>query len=178
MDTRLDGRRADAGAAPRQLLPIEAYTGEEWFRRERKELFARSWLFAGMTEDLPHAGSFKCIDAGEAPLVLMRDHEGRLRAFHNVCRHRGARLLEGEGTLGRRLTCFYHSWSYELDGRLAGITFEEDQFRGIDKSCYGLHPAQVATWKNLVFVNADATAEPFEEWLGDVTANCKCSGDD
>jgi Rieske 2Fe-2S family protein len=170
MDTRLDGRRAEAEAAPRQLLPIDAYTGEEWFRRERKSLFGRSWLFAGMTEDLPRPGSYRCLDAGEAPLILLRDHEGRLRAFHNVCRHRGARLLEGEGTLGRRITCFYHSWSYELDGRLASVTFEEDQFRGIEKSCHGLHPARVATWKNLVFVNAGAAAEPFDEQLGDVTA--------
>src|SRR5687768_8849656 len=98
MDTRLDGRRADAEAAPRQLLPIEAYTSEEWLRHERKSLFARSWLFAGMIEDLPRPGSYRCLDAGAAPLVLLRDQEGRLRAFHNVCRHRGARLLEGEGT--------------------------------------------------------------------------------
>jgi choline monooxygenase len=169
MDTHRDLHPTQpAAAAPRQLLPIEAYTSDEWFRREQKTLFAKSWLFAGMAEDLPENGSYRVLDAAGASLILLRDHQGTLRAFHNACRHRGARLLEGEGKLRRRLTCFYHSWTYDLDGSLAAVTFEKDQFVGLDKTCLGLFRAAVGTWKNLVFVNPDPEAQPFEEWLGDV----------
>jgi Rieske 2Fe-2S family protein len=122
-----------------------------------------------MTEDVAEPGSYRCIEVGGAPLILLRDREGELRAFHNVCRHRGARLLEGEGTLRRNITCFYHSWTYNLSGELVGITFERDQFSTIDKACHGLFPAAVGIWRNLVFVNADPAAESFSSWLGNVT---------
>jgi Rieske 2Fe-2S family protein len=167
MDTHRDLSPLRATEAPRQLLPVEAYNSDEWFRREQSKLFAHAWVFAGMAEDVPEPGSYRVVETGAASLILLRDTGGQLRAFHNTCRHRGARLLEGEGKLGRRLTCFYHRWSYELDGRLAAVTFEEDQFAGLDKSCLGLFPAGVGTWKNLVFVNADPGAQQFEEWLGD-----------
>lgn len=68
-----------AAGAPRQLLPIEAYTSDEWFRSEQKTLFAKSWLFAGMAEDFPENGSYRVIDAAGASLILLRDHEGKLR---------------------------------------------------------------------------------------------------
>lgn len=170
MDTRLDAASSDTAVAPRQLLPLEAYTGAEWFRREQETLFAHSWVFAGMTEDLKDPGDYLAVEAGTIPLFLLRGHDGELRAFHNVCRHRGVRLLEGRGNVGRRVVCFYHSWSYELTGELASVTLERDQFPAIDKSCLGLQPAKVGIWQNLVFVNADPAAEDLSDWLGDLPA--------
>jgi phenylpropionate dioxygenase-like ring-hydroxylating dioxygenase large terminal subunit len=180
MDKRRDAREMMAtgaytseawlqrGQQPRQLLPIEAYKSEEWFRREQTELFGRSWLFAGMTEDWKAPGDYRCVQTGPSSLIVLRDKQNELRAFHNSCRHRGTRLLEGQGNLRGAITCFYHNWTYDFSGRLTSVTLERDQFPGIDKSCYGLHQAKVATWKNLVFVNPDPAAQSLTDWLADI----------
>src|SRR5215469_2034474 len=154
---------------PRQLLPVEAYTSENWFRREQRELFGSTWLFAGMVEDVQSPGDYMALQNGGPPIFVLRDKEGQLRAFHNVCRHRGARLVQGTGNLGRAIICFYHNWTYELSGELKSATLERELFPELDKTCHGLHPATVATWKNLVFVHPDPdAAPPFADWLADV----------
>src|SRR5579871_3247298 len=155
----------------RQLLPADAYTSREWFDREQQELFGKSWAFAGMVEDVKAPGDFKCVDVGSAALVLMRDHQNALRAFHNMCRHRGSRLLEGSGNIkGDSLICFYHKWTYSLarDLQLVGVPFQREVFPDLDKTCYRLLPAKVAIWKNLVFLHPDPEAEPLEDWLADI----------
>ncbi len=156
----------------RQLLPNRAYTAVEWFRREQKELFARSWTFACMAEDLKEAGDYLCTEVAAHPIILLRDREGKLRAFHNVCRHRLSRLLEGRGTLTRAITCFYHGWSYDLTGALVAVPYERTRFDEVDKSCLGLVPVQIGEWKNLVFVNPDPKAESLEAWLDDLPTRC------
>jgi len=155
----------------RHLLPASAYTSQEWFDREQRELFGTSWTFAGMTEDVKAPGDYKCVDVGSSALVLMRDLRDRLVAFHNVCRHRGARLLEGSGNIpGESLVCFYHKWTYNLadELKLIAVPFQREVYPDLDKSCYALRPAKVATWKNLVFLHPDADAEPFGDWLSKV----------
>lgn len=150
----------------RQLLPVEAYVSPDWFRREQAELFGKHWAFVGMAEDFMRAGDYRCVQVGRHSLVVLRDKEGGLRAFHNSCRHRGTRLLEGSGNVGSVLTCFYHSWTYDLAGRLIGVPQEREQFPGLDKSCLGLRPAKVAAWKGMVFAHGEPDAGPFEAWLG------------
>jgi len=155
----------------RQLLPVEAYTSPDWLARENRNLFGDTWAFAGMDEDVKAPGDYKCVDSGDAALVLIRDAENRLRAFHNVCRHRGTRLLEGSGHIaGNVLSCFYHKWTYSLaDGfPLVSVPHEQAVFPTLDKSCFSLHPARVATWMNLVFVHPDPDAVAFEDWLADI----------
>jgi Rieske 2Fe-2S family protein len=156
---------------PRQLLPPEAYTSAAWFEREQRELFARSWLFACFADDLPAAGDYLCVRAGRASLVVVRDGEGGLRAFHNVCRHRGARLLEGKGNAGGAIRCFYHAWSYGLDGGLASVSLAHGQFPGLDREPLGLRPAAIGQWETMVFVNPEPAAEPFATWLAGAPAS-------
>lgn len=158
----------NAPISPKQIMSAETYISADWFRREQQELFGRSWVFAGMTEDLAKPGDYQIVSTGRASLILLRDRAGGLRAFHNQCRHRGTRLLEGKGNIPRAITCFYHNWTYDLTGALLSVTLEREQFPDIDKSCHGLRPASVATWRNLVFVNPDPAAEPFEQWLADI----------
>jgi choline monooxygenase len=156
---------------PRQLLPLEAYTSSDWHERERKELFGRTWTFAGMVEDVGRPGDYVTVQCGDASLVVLRDMTGRLRAFHNVCRHRGARLLEGSGNIQRGLiSCFYHKWTYNLKGelQLASVPYQQELFPCLDKSLYGLHHAKVATWKNLLFAHPDPHAMSLDEWLADI----------
>ena len=149
----------------RQLLPVEAYTSEAWFAREQRELFTRTWSFCGMTEELKAPGDYKCVTIGGAPYVLLRDGQGQLRGYHNICRHRGSRLLEGSGNTGSTMVCFYHRWSYALDGSLLGVPQARAEFPDLDKSCNSLLQVQVATWRNLIFVNPDLTAESLDTWL-------------
>ena len=99
-------------------LPNVAYTSEDWQRLENTRLFARSWSFAGYAHDLPNPGDAVPVDLAGMPLVLVRDGDGEIRAFHNVCRHRGATILEEKACGLKFLTCPYHAWAYDLTGAL------------------------------------------------------------
>ena len=81
-----------------QLLPPEAYTSRAWFEREQRELFGRSWHFAGMATDAPNPGDYMCTQSGLYPLFVVRQEDGSLKAFHNICRHRGSLIVEGRGS--------------------------------------------------------------------------------
>ena len=147
-------------------LPFSWYSDDELLRRERASIFARSWQYAGRAADVAEPGSFLTSDAGGVPILVTRDGEGTLRAFANVCRHRGAVLTDGCGTR-ETIQCHYHAWTYDLDGslRAAPRSDREEQF---DKDEWSLLPTSVGTWGPFLFVNPDATAEPLEEWLGEL----------
>jgi phenylpropionate dioxygenase-like ring-hydroxylating dioxygenase large terminal subunit len=147
-------------------LPTAAYTDQDWFERERRELFDHTWQFVGMLDDFARDGDFRTSDIGSSQLVVIRSEGTTLRAFHNVCRHRGARLFEGNGNAGREVRCFYHSWAYGFDGALKRIP-QRDQFPELDMACLGLHRASVDSWNGLVFVHPDPDAQPLAEWLGE-----------
>jgi len=147
-----------------ETLPYSWYTDDELVRCERSLIFARSWQYAGRAAQVAQPGSFLATDAGGIPIVVTRDDDGELRAFLNVCRHRGAVLTEG---CGRRSTvqCHYHAWTYGLDGSLLaapGSKLEPD----FDPSQFSLFPVQVDTWGPFVFVNPDLEADPLSATLG------------
>lgn len=146
------------------LLPVEAYTSPHWFEREQQELFAQTWQFVGMREEWSQAGHYACVDVGRAPLVIVADADGTLRAFHNICRHRGTQLLSGSGQLDSGIRCPYHSWLYSLSGVLQGLP-QPDLFPDIQKTQLGLLPAAVETWKGMVFVHTDPQAVPLASWF-------------
>lgn len=150
-----------------QLLPAEAYFAQDWFDREQEQLFGRTWRYAGMTGDYARPGSYRSVQAGRHPLVVVRGHDGVLRAFHNVCRHRGAAVLPGDGRVRRNIVCPYHNWTYGLDGCLLAVT-QRREVEPHDRSTLGLHPAALEVWRGLVFVHPDPDAEPLLEWLGDL----------
>ncbi len=151
----------------RQLLPVEAYRSPDWLERERQAIFSRAWSFAGLESDLEAPGDYRVLPAGQASLILLRDQDGALRAFHNICRHRGTELLEGCGKLGRTIVCPYHKWSYDLEGALLGMPEQRACFAGLDKAALGLHRAALACFKGMVFLHPDAEpAVAFEDWIG------------
>ena len=104
-----------------QILPREAYTDADWFARERKAIFAREFHFVGFASDLKAPGDFVTVTICGYPMIILRDQDEALRAFHNLCRHRGTELLEGTGNCGKTIVCPYHRWTYMLDGRLRGL---------------------------------------------------------
>jgi len=153
----------------RSLLPPEAYWSEAWFEREQDLLFGHTWHLVGSEHELAEPGDFLTYTAGHDPLVVVRALDGELRAFHNMCRHRGMQLLEGCGSTRSGIVCPYHFWNFGLDGELRKLP-QPEQFPDLDREDWGLVPASVGTWGGLVFVHPDA-GESVEAWLGDLPAN-------
>jgi choline monooxygenase len=149
------------------LLPVRAYTAVEWHAREMERIFGRSWGFAGLASALANPGDYLTVDAGRAAIAVLRGKDNQLRAFHNICRHRGAKLLEGKGNLTGGVKCFYHAWAYGFDGALVGVP-QAEQFPGLDKPKLGLKPAALGVFRDMIFVHPDpAAAAAFDSWLGE-----------
>lgn len=130
-------------------LPAELYTSEAAFRADLDVFFHRHWIMAAFEADVPEPGDVRAIEVGETSILILRDDDGSVRGFHNVCRHRGARLLpSGSHSVGR-LICPYHQWSYDLTGELKHAAH---MGRALNKSCFGLRPIGVRVIAGLVMV--------------------------
>jgi choline monooxygenase len=151
-------------SAPRLAPALDAryYRDPELAELEQKKIFARSWQLVGHVSNLPNPGDYLTGTAGVEPVLVLRADDGELRAFRNVCRHRGSRLLNGSGQCGKAIRCLYHGWTYRLDGELIGVP-EGRSIAGLDKAELGLFPARVETMCGLVFVNLDIHAQPLAE---------------
>ncbi len=109
-------------------LPQDLYTQTDIFDFDMAAIYGRSWLLAGMACELPNAGSYISLMVGKWPILITRDKEGVIRAFHNSCRHRGSMICPlGSGT-APKLVCPYHRWTYDLDGSLFAATRMPDDF--------------------------------------------------
>jgi Rieske 2Fe-2S family protein len=147
-----------------ETLPAELYRSHEVYEREIDTVFRRSWACAGRAEYVAEPGAYHATDVAGQNIVIVRDHDGTLRAFHNVCRHRGALLCDaGTGTLKRAIKCPYHAWAYGLDGKLIGTpNVRPDE---IDRSQYGLHGLPSAEWEGTLFVDIGGNAGPFDDYI-------------
>jgi glycine betaine catabolism A len=151
---------------PQKTLPARYYTDPEVFRQELESFFCKTWICAGRSEQVANAGDFFQREVAGESILVTRAAGGELRAFYNVCRHRGTRMCrEPEGKFAGRIQCPYHGWTYGLDGRLLGAPHMEESFRHED---YPLHAVQVADWDGHVFLNLDAQAEPLAAQLADL----------
>ncbi|MBN3561957.1 aromatic ring-hydroxylating oxygenase subunit alpha [Aliamphritea spongicola] len=153
------------------LLPKSAYTSQSWFEREQATIFENNWQFAGFTEDLPAPGDFLTVQAGRTSIMIIHGPDGELRAFHNMCRHRGTRLLRTCGKAGKAITCPYHDWSYDFKGNLIAVPQQKEEFAGLDKSKLSLHPAQVSCWDNMIWIHPDPEAPSLQTWLQGIEAH-------
>lgn len=144
------------------------------YELEREAIFAKCWLNVGRIEQLPRTGSYftKELDAAGTSLVVVKAADGVVRAFHNICRHRGNKLVwddyPGEETAGtcRQFTCKYHGWRYDLEGHLNFVQ-QEQEFFDLDKALYGLAEVQCEVWEGFVFVNLDPdNTTSAREYLG------------
>ena len=156
MATAVDGR----------TLPFEWYSDPAVLRLEQERIFRRSWQYAGRADQVAEPGAFFTCAAGDVPIVIVRDRERRLRAFVNVCRHRGSLVCEGEGRR-ETLQCPNHAWTYDLDGSLRAAP-RSDREPGFDRSELGLVPVGAEEWGPFVFVNPDADASPLADVLGEL----------
>jgi len=134
--------------------PVEDYISPEQAAVEARALFRRRPIVVGLSADLSAAGDYVTCDGTGMPILAVRGRDGTVRAFANVCRHRGARVAEGRGSVRRAFTCPYHGWSYGLDGSLAGQP-EPAGFEGVDRSCLGLAELPAAEACGLVWARPE-----------------------
>ncbi len=141
------------------------YHAAEVFEVERERIFARNWFYAGRADALAEAGDFMTVDVAGESVIVLRDKDGRLHGFYNVCRHRGSRLCdELSGRMKGAVKCPYHAWSYSFDGRLIGTpNVGKDE---LDRDALGLWPVEVDVWEGFLFVHLDPDPQPLETWLG------------
>jgi len=146
----------------------------EFYELEREAVFKRAWLNVGRVEQLPRTGSYftKELAVARTSVIVVKDKDGGVRAFHNICRHRGNKLVwndfPGEETNGtcRQFVCKYHGWRYDLDGALSFVQ-QENEFFDLEKDAYGLVPVHCDVWAGFIFVNlADEPEQPLREFLG------------
>lgn len=151
--------------AEARTLPAAAYTAPEVFALEQSGLFGRTWLCAGREADIPDAGDFFTRDLAGDSVIVVRGSDGAVRAFFNVCRHRGSRLLDDPSGKGlNRILCPYHAWSYRLDGTLAQVPGGNAGTR----EPLGLVPVQAGSRDGFIFLNPDASASPLALQLEDL----------
>jgi Rieske 2Fe-2S family protein len=146
-------------------LPGRYYHDPAIYERERQRIFSEMWVCVGRADDLPEAGCYQTVDVGAENAIVVRGRDGQVRAFLNVCRHRGARLCtEPCGETGQAIQCRYHAWSYALDGRLIGapnIAREE----GFDRDAFGLIPVACDVWEGLIWLNLADDPAPLADQL-------------
>ncbi len=153
-------------------LPAGYYTDAAYFARESERLFQRMWMFAGRADDVPEPGSYVARRFGNVNALIVRDEHGELRAFHNVCRHRGTLLCSApEGKLRGHLQCAYHAWTYRLDGALHKAP-HMDKVEGFRVEDWPLRSIALAEWDGNLFLylGDPAEAPPLAEHLGGMDA--------
>jgi len=139
-------------------MPKEVYTSQAFHNLERSRIFEREWLCVGRAESLPKAGDFLTYRIGHQPIVVIRQKDGSLSAFSNVCRHRMMRLLDGKGSC-RRIVCPYHAWTYEIDGRLIAAKHMDKTAR-FDMADHSLPPVRLEVWNGWIYVTLNNRAAP------------------
>ena len=155
------------GSIEAHALPAWVYSHPELARLERERILMPSWQIVCHLNSIPKPGDFETFDLGPESVLVVRDRDNKVRAFHNVCRHRGARLLDGTGNCSSAITCPYHGWSYRHDGSLIGMPIRES-FPGLDRSHHGLKPVRVDTAFGFVFVCLVGDPPPVAHMWGEL----------
>ncbi len=166
-------RAVDRSYLRAATLPGPLFSDAQIFRQEVRTLFQRSWTCVGREDEIPKPGDYRTYEIGGSGVIVLRDAQGRLRAYHNVCRHRGTRILEAEAGTGLNvLQCPYHAWTYDLDGTLVGAPHMQD-VRDFYREDYGLHPVGLESWRGFLFLNLDPRPGPFQAYIGDFEERAK-----
>ena len=152
--------------ATEQVRRIESarYIDPAFYEREKELIFRRAWIAACRVDDVSRPGAYRTLDYFGESVVVIRDHAGQVGAFHNTCRHRGSKLLDGCGHV-QSISCPYHGWQYGLDGSLKAVPRAEG-FERLAESRMNLLPVRTETWAGFVWINLDEDAPPLSDTLG------------
>jgi phenylpropionate dioxygenase-like ring-hydroxylating dioxygenase large terminal subunit len=165
-ESRFSARCPELGTGP---VPIEPNVSPEYFERERERIFKRSWLCVGRVDEVPAVGDYfaKDLEIVRTGVIILRGKDGRIQAFHDVCRHRGNRIAPSCSGNTKSFVCGFHGWAYDLAGKLVHIP-DEEQFHDLDKTDYGLRPVATDTWEGFIFINVDPSpTQTLAEFIGE-----------
>ena len=150
-------------------LPNECYTSKDYTLIERKKLFEDKWIVAGVASSIPEIGDVKPIDILGMPILILRNKQNEIKVFHNVCSHRGVKLVSKSGKINSLIRCPYHSWSYSLDGELKATPhiggMNKHSADGFDKSKSNLKEIRSYIWLDLIMININQNEMSFEEYI-------------
>lgn len=164
-------REAEA-ALDNYQLPAKVFADEEIYRLEQEKLFSRAWIFLGHASEIPQPGDYVLRYIGDTnQVIVVRDELGEIRAFLNMCRHRGMAVCRSEAGNTSHFRCPYHGWTYSNQGKLVGVPALEEAYRNnLDFEANSLLPVpQLAVYRDWIFGTMDEGAPPLEEFLGDMT---------
>ncbi|MEM7543615.1 MAG: aromatic ring-hydroxylating dioxygenase subunit alpha [Pseudomonadota bacterium] len=162
-ELRTNIEKTRAGLYDARHLPGFYYTSQEIFEREIDTIFMREWLCVGRLEEFEKPGDYAAMRIAGEPLLVCRGADGELRAFRNLCQHRGVEVAVGEGN-AKRFTCRYHAWTYATDGRLSGAPHNQEVANFDFKSCR-LPQVNIDTWGGYIFINFDPNCRPLADCL-------------
>ena len=160
-----------------RTLPAEWYTDAKLFEREQECIFTASWNYIGRVEQVAKAGDFQAGRVGKVPVVIVRDEAGTVRAYTNVCRHRGSELVLEKCGNRRTLQCHYHAWTWGLDGTLRAAPHCQEQ-AGFNKADFPLTPLGVETFGPFIFINPGSASCSLAATLGQLPAIIRSAGAD
>ena len=150
-------------------LPNECYVNDNYLMHEKEKIFNSKWVVAGVASSIPNIGDVKPYSLLGIPLILVRDKEKKIRVFHNVCSHRGLKLIEKECSLKNFIRCPYHSWSYDFQGKLVVTPhiggLNNHQSKKFDKNNSNLKEVKTKIWMDIIFININSNENDFEEYI-------------
>ena len=181
MDDRIARWEARPDLPPTHYVDNRIFTDPAIFDDEQARIFAGGWKLVCHESELPEAGSYRALTLGGRPILVVRGRDqadgspGDIRAFFNICPHRGAPLARDErGTFGKRIQCFYHLWTFDLEGTCTGITRPEGyEPVGLSKDDVGLRPVRTEVLGGLVFVSIEDDVAPLADFLGPIADNIR-----
>lgn len=144
---------------PHHALTRELYSDAEVYRADLEQIWHREWIFVGHTLELEKPGQYMTVQIGDHPVAVVRGSDGTVRAFHNVCRHRGSKVCQGASGKAARLVCPYHKWTFGLDGKLL---YAGNMGEGFDADTHGLKPVHCAVVETCIYVCVADVAPDFE----------------
>jgi len=161
------GRLIEPGRVHRRV-----YTDPEIFELEMERIFGRAWLFFGHASQVPIPGDYITTDLGRQPVIMTRHHDGSIHVLLNRCTHRGAKVVNERKGNAPRLTCCYHGWSFDTDGRLMTVPVSEGCAADFDKEAFGLARApRTGEYRGFVFASLAAKGPSFEDHIGPMKGN-------
>jgi choline monooxygenase len=149
-------------------LPAKCYTDENFWKKECETVLTNGWLFVGFAHELQKPGDANPLFIANKPILLLRNNNNEIKAFHNVCSHRCLKLVNEKKNVGKIIRCPYHSWSYDLTGKLKAAPHiggtNKHNPAGFNYSDHGLKPIQIHVWQDWIFINLNGKAKKFEDY--------------
>ncbi|HAQ23196.1 MAG TPA: hypothetical protein DCR10_06570 [Acidimicrobiaceae bacterium] len=159
-----------AVALERLLLPSKAYTSQDVFEAEMRDVFPSSWVLVAELDEIATPGAFVATMIGQEPVLIVRDNTGSLNAFANVCPHRGTTIAAGMGNCGTGFECPYHGWTFSTDGALVSIPNRKGFSNQVRQDQLSLRSLRLETWERFIFVNIDESAPALNSYLEAIPA--------